>query len=145
MTFYSPISEKQSTVSRKVINWKQHAEMHSDCIRLFTFFRVSFGCTTVTAVHEDNIVEHIEEQTCDPNNEDKQSFLCLLRIDVPLDSLDEDAEHQSDSKNGVAEGSQHICPGEAKGVCLVPSDAAEPHPKQADDHRDEVGENCKGI
>lgn len=102
-------------------------------------------CMTETAVHEENIVEHIEEQTYDPDNEDKQCFLCLLRVDVPLDCLNEDAEHESSGKNGVAKGSQHICPAEAESVCLVPSDATEPHTEQTDDHGDEVRENREGI
>lgn len=100
---------------------------------------------TITAIHEDNIVEHIEEQTCNPNNEDKQCFLSLLRIDKPLDCLNEDAKHQSGGKNRVAKSSQHICPAEAESVSLVPSDATEPNSEQTDDHGDQVRENSEGI
>lgn len=133
-------------ISRKV-NKQNHrgSGTLSNHIWLFTCFGVSWGCTTVTAVHEDNVVEHIEEQTYNSDREDEQRFLSLLRVNKPLDCFNQDAKHQSSGKNRVAKSSQHICPAETKGVSLVPSDAAEPDTEETDDHGDEVRENSKGI
>lgn len=100
---------------------------------------------TIAALHEDNVVQHIEEQTSNPNSEDEQSFLSLLRVDIPLDRLHENAEHQRGGKDGVAESPQHVCPAEAKRAGLVPPDAAEPDAEQPNDHGDQVGENSEGI
>ncbi|OPJ72264.1 hypothetical protein AV530_018722 [Patagioenas fasciata monilis] len=119
--------------------------MVSNRIRLFTCFGVSLSCVTVTAVHEDNIVQHVAEQTSNPSNEDELRFLGLLRIDKPLDCLNEDAKHQSGGKNRVTKSSQHICPAEAESAGLVPPDATESNTKQTDDHGEQVRENSKGI
>lgn len=100
---------------------------------------------TIAALHEDNVVQHVEAQTYNPNNEDEHSFLSLLGVDIPLDGLHKDAEHQCGGKDGVAERPQHVSAAEAKGAGLVPPDAAEADAKQPDDHGDQVGENSKGI
>lgn len=100
---------------------------------------------TIAALHEDNVVQQVEAQTRNPNNEDEQRFLSLLRVDEPLDSLHEDAEHERGGEDGVAESPQHVCPAEAEGAGLVPLDAAEPDANQPDDHGDQVGEDSKGI
>lgn len=100
---------------------------------------------TIAALHEDNVVQDVEEQTWNPNNEDEQCFLSLLRVDKPLDSLHEDAEHECSGKDRVAESPQHVCPAEAERAGLVPLDTAEADADQPDDHGDQVGENSKGI
>uniref|UniRef100_A0A8D2M4N5 Uncharacterized protein n=1 Tax=Zonotrichia albicollis TaxID=44394 RepID=A0A8D2M4N5_ZONAL len=81
---------------------------------------------TIAALHEDNVVQH-----------DEQCFLSLLRVDKPLDSLHEDAEHERSGKDGVAESPQHVCPAEAERAGLVPLDAAEADADQPDDHGDQ--------
>lgn len=100
---------------------------------------------TIAALHEDNVVQHVEEQTWNPNDEHEQRSLSLLRVDKPLDSLHEDAEHEGSGKDRVAESPEHVCPAEAERAGLVPLDAAEPDAEQPDDHGDQVGENSKGV
>lgn len=121
------------------------AEGQSSHTRLFTCFGVAGGCTAIAALHEDNVVQHIEAQTRNPNNEDKQRFLGLLGVDEPLDSLHEDAEHERGGEDRVAESPQHVRAAEAKGAGFVPPDTAEPDSDQPDDHGDQVGENSEGI
>lgn len=72
-------------------------------------------------------------------------MLSLLGVDVPLDGLHQDAEHERGGEDGVAEGPQHVGAAEAEGAGLVPLDAAEADAKQPNDHGDQVGENSKGI
>lgn len=99
----------------------------------------------IAALHEDNVVQNVEAQARDPNNEDEQLFLGLLRVDEPLDSLHEDAEHERGGEDGVAESAQHVRPAEAVGAGLVPPDAAEAHADQPDDHGDQVGQHSEGV
>ena len=112
----------------------------------FTYASVSLGsvCGAVAAV-QDDIVEHIEEEPDNSSTENQQRRLCLLRIDVPFDGFNQDAEHQGHQKNGVAKGPQDVRPQEAEGAPPVLRDVAGPEAEQAYDHGQDVGEDGESV
>lgn len=112
----------------------------------FTCARVSLGPgSRAVATVKDDIVEHVEEQPDNPSTENQQWRLRLLGINVPFDGFHQDAEHQGHGENGVAEGSQDICPQEAERALPVPRDSAGPQAIQAYDHGKELGEDGKRV
>lgn len=113
----------------------------------FTCFSVSLGpwCHAVTAVREDDIVKNIEQQPYDSSTENQQWSLCLLGINIPFDSFNQDAEHQGHGKNGVAKCSHDICPKKAKRALPVLFYTAGPYAPKTNDHGDQVGKDGKSI
>lgn len=101
-------------------------------------------CRAVTAV-QDDIVKDIEEQPDNSSTENQQGLLRLLGTNIPLDSFNQDAEHQSHGENGVAKGSHHVRPEKAESALPMLCYAANPHAKQSYDHGHKVGEDGEGI
>lgn len=109
-------------------------------------FRVSRGlvCWAVAAV-QDDIAEKVEEQPDDSSTENQQWLLCFLGANIPFDGFHQDAEHQGHGKNGVAEGSHHICPKKAIRALPVLPDTAGSQAKQAYDHGEDVGQHGESV